>query len=194
MKKLLVLGLVLLMASTALAQVDPDPNGLGLFSDMGYMVRCSSAAGSTMLPLYLVASNISASGLAGWECQVRMTGSGAMFLSAVMAGQGPINLYTAPEFQVGLGVPMDFAPNLLLATITYFVLAPVPTTFAIGPIDHPQSIAGECVYADAADVGHLIPFQPPQGSWDLPAFVLNGVCDIVPVQEDTWGGVKGMFK
>lgn len=194
MKKWLVLGLVLLMASTAFAQVDPDPNGIGLYFDGAYMTRCGSAA-SGMLPLYLVASNLSTpGGLGGWEAMVTMNAPGLMFLSAVLAGQGPINLYTAPEFQVGLGVPMEFAPNLLLATINYFVMAGTPGTFYIGPIVHPQSIAGECCFADGADVGNLVPFQAPQGLWTLPAALLNTPCDLVPVQDNTWGGVKGMFK
>lgn len=195
MKKLLVLGLTLLMASTAMAQVDPDPNGIGLFFDMGtYTTRCGSAA-SGMLPLFLVASNIETpGGLGGWEAQVRLNGAGLMFLSAVLAGQGPINLYTAPEFQVGLGVPMDFAPNLLLATINYFVMAATPATFYIEPIAHAQSIAGECCFADGADVGNLVAFQAPQGLWSLPAALLNQDCGLVAAEDETWGGVKGMFK
>lgn len=200
MRRLLVLGLTLLMAGSAMAQVDPDPDGIGLFFDGAYTNRCGSAA-SGMLPLYLVASNLSngANGLAGWEAQVSFDGAGVMFLNALLAGQGPINLYTAPEFQVGLGLPMEAAPNLLLATINYFVMAPTPAYFRIHPIAHAQSIPGECIYADGIDVGDLRPFQHPQGvgpqgAWTLPAAILNAPCDVVAVEDDTWGGVKGMFK
>lgn len=193
MKRLLVLGLTLLMASNAMAQVDPDPNGIGLFFDTGYTNRCGTVAGG-MAAVYLVASNISMTGLAGWEVQVRAEGAGAMFLNATLAGQGPINLWVAPEFQVGLGVPMVAQPNLLLATLNYFVMAPSPVILKVGPTDHVQSIPGEACYADMVDVGILVKFQPPQGSWTLPAAILNGACDIVDAQEETWGGVKGMFR
>lgn len=194
MKKLLVLGLLLLMASTAMAQIDPDPNGIGVFFDQAGTIRCGQATGG-MLSVYVIASNISCpGGIGGWEANVTMNAPGLMYLSAVLAGTGPINLYTAPEFQVGLGVPMGYAPNMLLATVNYFVMAGTPGTFFVGPIVHPQSIPGAACYADGADVGHLVPFQPPQGLWTLPAALLNTPCGLVGADPATWGGVKGMFK
>ena len=200
MKKVLALvGLTLLMAVPASAQVDPDLNGLGIYFDLNtFEQRCSPTgpAPMTMLYVYLVASNIRPDlTMGGWECSVYHDVPGLSYLSTTVHGQGPINIMTPPDFMVGLGMWMDWAPYHHLATLQYFVMSNVPATWRVGPLRGTfQSIPGEACYADGIDPGILVPFQPPQGSWDLPAAKLYQVCDIVAVEDETWGGVKGMFK
>ncbi len=197
MKKLLFLtGLLLLVSGVAMAQVDPDPNGLGLYYDMGGTVRCQDGIAPGMKSLYLIATDITQPTLGGWECSISCDSPMWMFLSAVLAGTGPINLFTAPDFQVGLGIPMNNAPSLLLATINYFVQDMNPAALYIGPCSHPSTpLDPTPLYADGANVGILVPFQAVQGNWDLPvAFGNAGTCDIIAVENDTWGGVKGLYR
>ena len=195
MKKVLALvALTLLMASSVTAQVDPDAEGFGVFFDLDYTSRCTTLSATGLLNAYVVASNISRPTLGGWEGKVSIDNPNFMFMSATLAGSGPINMLTAPEFMVGLGVPMEAAPNLRLVTIVYYVMALQPANLFVGPCTSFQSIAGEACYADGADPGILVPFQAPAGSWLLPAAKVNQVCDIVAIEDETWGGVKGMFK
>ncbi len=199
MKKLLaLLGLALLVSSSAMAQVDPDPNGLGIYFDMAGTVRCESGIAPALKSVYLVATNITQPTLGGWEGHVYCDNAGWMFLSAVLAGTGPINLFTAPDFQVGLGVPMDAAPSMLLATVNYFPQNLDPAPFRLGPCQAPSLPDNPVpLYADGINVGILVPFQAPQGSFDLPVAYGNpagGTCDIVAVEDDTWGGVKSLYR
>lgn len=194
MKKLLVLaGLTLLMASNAMAQLDPDPNGLGVFFSNTLPNRCESAMPG-MKSMYLVATNISQTGIAGWECKVYCSNPMWMFLNVVYGGLGPINILTPPDFQVGLGVPMETTPFMVLATLNYFVQDMNAAYFRIGACSIPSTADAVPVYADAADVGNLIAFVSPQADWTLPVAMANVVCSITDVQENTWGGVKGLFK
>lgn len=197
MKKLLsVVGLIILVASVAQAQIDPDHNGLGVYFDQQGLIRCQNGVTPGMKSVYLIATNISQpGGIGGWECKVNNSNAMWMFLSATLAGVGPINLFTAPVFQVGLGVPMSPAPIMVLTTIQYFVQDMNPANFTISAIQYPSVPGVPAVYADGADVGNLVPFVSPQANWLLPvASANNPNCNIVGADPQTWGAVKGMFK
>ena len=198
-------GLILVSASPGLAQLDPEPDSIGLFFDEAYTFPCLCSDATGPFPLYLVASEIScAGGLAGWEAMVSLTpeSTGLFFLSATLSGTGPIMATTPPEFQVVLGVPMPQAPDLLLATLNYFATGPAAACFRIHPIRAP-SLPGECSYVDGAVVDRLVPFVPPN-TWLGPAAFLNTVhCQCphnlncegqVVTKVATWGAVKSMFR
>jgi hypothetical protein len=209
MRKSLITTLAVLaalaLASGASAQLPPPGQDLiGVYSnDFDGPTWANLNVASGMATVYLICSGVSATGVAGWEAQVYQDGTGAMFVSSVLQGQGPLNMLVPPEFMVGLGVPITESnigiPNAYsLAELTYFISAatPVylrvdrPVTFTSWPDDPGPG------YADPEDVGNLIRFYATSGDLATPVFGFNtGPMDPpIAVQDETWGGIKGLFR
>ncbi len=197
MKKLLsTLAIVALMAPIASAQLDPDPDGVGIYFDLGGNVNCDVAPVGAPLDTYLLLTNASAAaGVFGWECRIDYT-PGVYILAWTLQGSA-INAGTIPEFAVGIAVPLPWQPAIHLMTITVGVFAPDPIELWIFPLYLP-SIPGVPCYADGADPGNLIEMRqstggPPLG--DPPVCVINGDCpDPIPTEDATWGSVKNLYR
>ncbi len=186
--------LILLAAGTAGAQVDPEPDGLGIYFDPEATSICADYVGSGTLTTYLSATNVGQpGGVAGWEARLVTDTPDLLFLSAEVVGTGPINLFTAPDFQVGLGVPLACAPVLVLATVHYFVMVPGTVgSILVQPCSHP-SLPGVACYAAGQDPDLLVPFHSVTGGWDGPAARVNA-CGIIGARDDSWGGVKALYR
>jgi len=195
MKKLMLLvGMLLFVSNLASAQLDPDYNGLSVFFDAQTPVRCQMVP-TGLKTVYLVATNLSqVAGLSGWEGRVYCDNPAWMFLSATVHGNGPINILTPPDFMVGLYSPMESRPFMLLVSLQFFVQNLAPTPFRVGQCSSPSTPGAPC-YADGVDPGILVRFVSPAADWSLPVAWANSPdCNIVQIQDETWGGVKGMFK
>ncbi len=180
MRRLLVIAclaallLPLLSVRTAGALECQGPDLVALVFDNGEINKEVPDPGIQTVSLLLL--NPSAETIAGWELGVAVDHPEAwLFLSAMIWGQGPINLFVAPEFMVGLGVPYAPDPDgvLHLADLTYFVINTTRTDFFLHPIEY-ASVEGQIVYADGADVGNLVQMTPISGSFDLPVARANG--------------------
>lgn len=197
MKKLLLtMVLSLCLAGTAAAQIGWSADQIGIYFDEAGSQFCGVAGPSTMPQAYLVIKNAQY-GVAGWECQVAVVPpADGLVLSYNTLGTGPINIYTPPDFMVGLGVPFPRAGAVVVAAINLFVGGPDPWLFYVRALP-PQlrpSIPGYPAYAAAEDPDILSPLFVSSGDQALPVAQLNGDCAIVATQDDTWGGVKGMYR
>jgi hypothetical protein len=77
MKKLVVLLLVSLMATTAFAQIDPDTDMLGVYFDMGATDNCLTIGPSVPFFAYVTITNPSAPEVHGLEFGYNLVSTGA---------------------------------------------------------------------------------------------------------------------
>jgi len=197
MKKLLVLGLML-VATSAFAQTDPKSNSIGFyFDEMGINNALANAAPYTMVNAYLLATRITQSGgLSGWEAEVAVIPTPAVAPSYLLSGG--INVLTAPIFQVGMATALPYAPAMKLLTVSILNFG-TPFDLAVGPCT-PSSFGGLCPgYADGADPGLLIGLTP---SCSIPVpgrpyfYLVAWFMKIIPdaAENDSWGCVKGLYR
>ncbi len=205
MKKLLIALLAamasLALCSAAIALPAPGDDIIGLYTESDGSGFAHYEGAGPQVAVYIVYSGLStpSGGLSGWETNVEQVGGGIMFLNATLLGTGAINLFQAPVFQVGLGVPMTTpGPDgtFAVASLNYFVTNPTdPTTLLLNAIPNtswPEDPGPG--YADAENVGILQRCTPSSGSQTDPSFGFWTGPLAIPAEEATWGGVKGMYR
>lgn len=195
MKKLLAVFAVALIASGAMAQVDSDPDGLGVYFDVnGMTYETATVAPFSPVSAYLLLTNPSApAGVSGWEAVVNVNG-GAVGASWVLAAG--LNVTAAPVFQVGIGTgaaALPAAPAVLLATWTGYIMAPTDVVeFVVMPagVSFPDSPG----YAAGDDETDLIPLQVSSGyPYGAACAIINGT-GVVANEDLTFSNVKNMFQ
>ena len=142
MKKVLALGLLsLFVASGAMAQVDPDPDGIGIYFDTDATVYCVEGVFPGQYGpgfVYLVITNPTiAAGVAGYECYLEVTGP-AFVLDWGYQGAA-INAATPPDFAVGLASPLVPVNNaVVLLDMTVFLTGVDPVHWRVLPSTNPS--------------------------------------------------------
>jgi hypothetical protein len=201
MKKLLAtLAIVCFAASAVWAQVDPDPNGIGIFFDLEGSVVCETAGtGSTVFAYVAITNATAAGGISGWEAHVTMNPdplpAGYYILGWTLYGDG-LNLFAPPDFVVGMGSPLPWSPAIEVLQMQIGVFgAPACVEFGLRPADQP-SHPGYMVYVDALDFTNIVDLQYSAGAdYNAPAAMLNCVdCLVVQEETNTWGGVKALYQ
>jgi hypothetical protein len=183
-----------LCAAALLAVLPALPAGatdeIGLFFDTQAEQPCLEAGSFTTLATYLILVQPSASsGVSGWECAVRY--DNATFTSCTLAGTA-LNVFQAPDFQVGLSPSLPWAQDVLLAQLNFVSGGAGPVRFYVEPCRIP-SIPGTPVYADGADPSILLPMAPRTlGGGSGPVAGVN-LPECTP-ESATWGQVKTTFR
>ncbi len=196
MKKLIALATLapLLLSLPAPAQVDQDPDGLGMYFDTDATQYCLEYVGGEV-SAYVILTNCSEpTSIAGWECHVTYTiPPGNYELGWWLNTIGGENVSAAPDFQVGLPSAMPYSPAILLAVYRMLIYVPDPIVFYVGPCNSP-TIPGYPAYAVGGDPGRIKPMYVVSGSYDLPVAQLNGVCSVIATEHTTFGHIKAMFR
>lgn len=137
-------------------------NLVGLFFDSEFTQSDAFIGVPGVLDAHLVLMNpTDLSGLSGWECQLQISGT-SILIGATLMGQS-VNVGVSPEFIVGLGEPLPWAPNIHLATFLFFVLDPgSETALFLMPTNTP-SIPDQMVWL-SADYNNMLPMTPHTGS------------------------------
>ncbi len=138
---------------------------LGIFWDADYTGNVTYViASNTLFDGHLVLSNPSTGGgVAGWECDIDLTGS-AVFTNWALQGDA-INLGTGTEFVVGLASPLPYTNQALLADFQVLVLEldyEQPILFSVAPIRTP-SVADQMSWIPGSNPEALLPMQPVTG-------------------------------
>ncbi len=189
--------IVLALAGTALAQLDPDEDGIGIYFD-------PSAAGSNCVFLapgphrcFVVITHPTAqeAGVGGWEAKITI--DGPAFITSTHYEPNSINFLSPPEYLVGIGVPLYnpyMYPAVVVAYFDYILLDDqVPVYWYIdGVYRHSLPERIPC-YLDGDDYNIIIPLQQPTGGPDIPVASINGEC-AVPSEDVTWGSVKSLYR
>ena len=94
MKKLVVILSCLLMASSAFAVADADPDGIGIWFDLTADTNYVDAPVYAQVMTYLIISNPTTNSIAGWECSLVFDMVGLSVLGCWMYNGSAFNVLT----------------------------------------------------------------------------------------------------
>ena len=198
MKKLLAFTAILALSTVAMAQLDPDPDGMGIYFDMDATITCvENDPGMAPVEVYLLLTNPSGPTVGAWECDIPEDVEAYIAGIWVMANDG-LNTGSGTEYQVGLGlVPFPVEGNVFLLASRSMLFLGLETdhaVFSLGGVAGSQSFpGGEPGYL--VDLGILVPCQVPFGVLGGETAWVNmpGSCNIVANDDMTWGEVKSLY-
>lgn len=198
MKKLVVLLALGLMATSAFAAIDPDPNSIGVYFDTAANVVTTSATPSVPFNAYIIITNPTAD-VSGFECSYQFGAmAGTAFRLASTLPAGSINLGNADDlyagdYYVGFASPQPQAEAVVVVSWQFLLLvAQNDVTFKIGPSPTPSIDNG----LPAVELGGVIaPLGISTGDPTLPCAVVNPVAlDVVSTEDTNFGNVKALFR
>jgi hypothetical protein len=194
--------LLILVAGPATAQIDPWPDGVGIYFDESGNDPCEDVPVGLVTTYLIVTKPTVLTGVSGWECRITYDGP-ISILAYTMRGLC-INVLEPPQFMVGMGIPHPYSPAIVLMDLTIYVSdITLEGRIFVHPTFNPSMVvAGEGVpcYAAGDDPAHLIPLQIIMGfdnsGDERPVCYLNkehGSCNTIPTVTRTWGGVKALY-
>nr|MEE4269549.1 hypothetical protein [Candidatus Krumholzibacteria bacterium] len=169
MKKLLVLVLTMVMATSAFAVIDSDPNSVGIYFDLtADTVQLGNVAPNSQVPVYFILTNPDFAELNGFELSYTVEGGSYFALSHVFENPQALNIGdpVAGVFIVGYGVPTMTTEATLLMTATILYLGGDPLVFTLSGTE-PSSMgnpllpgllgANSVIYlgGDSTDIGNI---------------------------------------
>ncbi len=194
-----------LMTHLASAQIDPDPNGIGLYFDEEATIYCLQAPVGSELTAYLCLTRITAaSGVSRWEATIEVSYPSAV-LTWNLRGQA-VNATEIPEFVVQLADPLPWQPSLVVLEMRIRVMTEHPLAFRIHPVSDPSvtdTLHPLPAYAAGTDptdfrtLGYSWGWDPVTGTpfW---CAVINpvGDCSEAPAEREpsSWGTIKALYR
>lgn len=181
--------ILMLLATPCLAQLDPDPDSIGVYFDLAATQVVTTAPVGGEVAAYLIATNPSqAGGLAMWEGRVQASGAYAVVWGGPTSGFNvAMNMPGGNGFSFTVfGEPplQQLAPLTVLA---HLWIVPMEE----GAID---LLLGSTTYR-LEDI-YMSPdylLYPSSGSLDLPVASINGDPPVA-AEVATWGEVKSLFR
>ncbi len=203
MKKLVVLLLATLVATSSFAVIDPDDDMMGIYFDRNADDNCLTVGPSVLINVYIILTNTTAPAINAYELGLTVavpTGmEGSIFRMASAIADGVVsgvdvgtNGPLGGDYIVGLGLSLPAQPALILHSFQYMLLAAMPVEFYIGASSIP-SIAGVYPVVQNAEGSILMQVGQSTGGPDIPVATINGEC-VVGVEEASFGSVKSLFR
>lgn len=192
MKKLVVLMMAMLVASSAFAIVDPDNDMMGVYFDMNAdMVCVEGAAPYSNHVAYLVLTNPTFDALYGYEAGLDIMGP-AILLTNVFANPQALNVGDNTNQIVGFGAPTMTEPVTLLATmeLLYTAVDGTPVEIHLHGTE-PSSMDPMYPVVLLAD-GELRSYGISAA--DGLVAQINGTCGVVATEEMSFDNVKSLYR
>jgi hypothetical protein len=198
MKKLVIFLMISVMASSAFAVVDPDPDMLGIYFDTNADDNCLTIAANVPFFAYAIMTNPTVPGVEafefGYENVVPVGFETLIFQLAATLPAGAIDVGEgtpiAGNVIAGLATPVPAQPATILVTWQYLLLAQMPVEMYL-TASNPSSIPGGLPVIQAE--GTLRQVGLSTGGPDFPVATINTGC-AVATESDTWGGVKSLYR
>lgn len=198
MKKLVVLLMVSLMATSAFALADEDANSIGVYFDAAGDNNSIMTTPGVNFNMYFILANPTVPALDAFEFAYQIVAPPGAEFSLVRFGtttSWPLNAGDASQTLVGTylaaaGTPVPTSQATVLTNWLMGCFAPTAVyNVFISPLSTP-SIPG--AMAIAYD-GVKYPAGPSTGGYENPVAVINGGA---PVSEEvsSFGGVKALFR
>ncbi len=195
MKRMILLVALLSVAAggEAVAQIDPDADGIGIYADQTAMVNTITAAPGVPVEAYLVLTRPSGpTGMQAWEAKLIIPDNVTIW-GWNIPGTGWLNVGSPPEFTVAYPeVPQPPALTQVLMTFIIMVADDSPAQFYIthtainsGGYDLP-------VCLDGSDLDKKIPLHPWPDGTTQPSFTINS--GLVAAESDSWTRVKTLYR
>jgi len=187
---------VMAIGGMALAQLDPDDDGIGIYFDPCACVNCVPMEPGPQQG-YIVITHPTAqrAGVGGWEARIWLTGP-AIVTNTTFQGNS-LNFLSPPEYLVGIQIPLYnpfMYPAVVVATFDFQLLDDTePVNWWIDSIYRHSLPDPVPAYLDGDDYNIIIPLQQPTGGPGIPVATINGDC-AVPSEAVTWGEVKSLYR
>lgn len=186
---------VALLCGNSFAQLDPDDDGIGVYFNPCACNNCVTFDTGPQTAFLVITHPTSPLGVAGWECRMWLEGP-ALLTGMDLQGQ-EINIGTAPDYVVGTVDPQvnPFTyPAIVVAVISFYITdISNPVTFWIDGTRFHSLPDRVPAYLDGADIEIIKELRQSTGGKDFPVATVNGDC-AVAVEQETWGGVKALFR
>ena len=203
MKKLVVLLLASLVATSAFAVIDPDPDSMGVYFDNTGENNCFTATPNVPFFAYLILANPTAPEIyayeLGMDVMVPAGMEGMVFRLASNIADGAVsgvdvgeNGALGGDYIVGLAAPLPATDALVLHSWQYMLLSVFPVEIYIGASSAP-SIDGPWPVVQNAQGSILYQTALSTGGPDFPVATVNTDC-VVGVEEASFGSVKSLFR
>ena len=188
-----------LLSTSAFAQLDPGPDGIGVYADMGGMVN-SVIQEEGLLEVQLLLMGCTAeSGIQAWEAAIWCDGC-LIFLGHQLPYEG-FNVATLPDIMVGVTIgvdndPIAQEPIMHLTTLQFLVTGPEEGNIYVKPVSYFEGSGSMGNYLPAyaiADSDQLFAMYPSSGSGNLPVFRVNGEAPVATTSS-TFDGVKALYR
>ena len=203
MKKLVVILLASLVATSAFAVIDPDPDMIGIYFDTNADNNCLTIGASTPFFAYVVTTNptpqlINAYEF-GFENRMPAGMGGMLFMLSSGFGSGAaagvdVGAHTplGGDYIVGLAASLTTSPATILHTFNYMLLAPTTIEMFLFQSSKP-SIEGTFPVLQNATGSILYTVGQSTGGFDVPVATVNLPC-VVGVEDVSFGSVKSLFR
>jgi hypothetical protein len=186
-----------MIAAGAQAQIDPDPDGIGIYFDEGATEHCLfTSVPYQPVTAYLCVTNLSEPlGLDGWEATVIVEGEGLLTPVWTVLHNGT-NFLVPPAFAVGYSYDdCPQGPVIVLIRIDAVVADPsLPVSFRIDAAPTPSIPGHDPVWEPCTGWWFLFPLHQSSGSHLLPVATVNLPDCAVPNAVSTWGAVKALYE
>ncbi len=199
MKKLLVLVMISLMATSAFAVIDEDPDMLGVYFDANADQNQLTVDPGVQFYAYVMITNPSEAevwGLEfGYDVVVPAGMEGSFFRLNNILPAGSVDLGNSSDklsgdYVAGLAEFLPGVPATTFVTWEFLLLAPMTMEIYLGPAGIQSIQDGLPAY----EYGGLIKsLGLSTGGVDTPVAVVNGIGPIA-VETATFGGVKSLFR
>lgn len=197
MKKIaLVIFLASLMAGNAVAQLDPDDDGIGVYFDPCACVNCLTLEAGEHLGYLVITHPTSPTGVGGWEAAVWAEGP-AFIIEWELLGDA-INVATREnEFIVGVAEPLynPYSFPAVVVAIMHLLIVDTaePVNFYIDGIYFHSLPEKQPAYLDGADYDIIKKLQQSTGGAGFPVATINGEC-AVATESTTFDGLKALYR
>jgi len=205
MKKLVVLLLVSLMAGSAFAVTDPDPDMIGIYFDLNANDNCKVIGPSIPFNAYLILTNTTAPAVSAYEVgytNVVPSGMESMLfrLASTIANGAVSGLdlgdssdILAGDHIVGLAAPLQAGPATVLHAWQFMILSPDLTMEMFIGAASQSSLPGTFPVILNASDSTLFTAGQSTGGIDTPVATVNLPC-VVGVEDASFGSVKSLFR
>ena len=194
MKKMIILWMALLMASSTFAMVDTDPDMMGMYFDEDADLPClDGATPYSTHTLFLIITNPSFELLFGWEAGYDLLGSAQVLSTGLPPEQLPLDVGGNPgNHIVGFGEPMIMGPvnTVAVMMVLYTDTESSPVDFMLHGAD-PGSLPGDLPVVLLAD-GVLMTLG--LSAEDGLVAQINGGCQVVATENLSFDGIKSLYR
>jgi len=189
---LLVIGLA---TNPASAQIDPGPNGLGVYFDQDATVVMAEIGAEEYVTGYLIVTNPTEAGsMMWWQCAVCMDNGYPLVMTVhgfnVLSGGMPFS--PCAGFAVSDGPPIGGIT--ILAEMDFLLQEAGIANITVVSLEESEELLGGMFYSTSPGYQDpVFPFHPSSGSESLPVARINGEPPVAEV-DVTWGSVKALYR
>ncbi len=201
MKIVFAVLLMILLAGSAGAVVDPDPNSLGVYFDLNGDVNYLDVAPDIEFWAYVTLTNPTWDHVQAFELGYELIVPSGMEsrIFRLADTMPPTAMYDDElssglrgDYYVGLGHPYPASEATILVKWLFLTLDPMTIEFYLGPTSFPSVPDGLPAIMNSDNV--IIPVGISSGDVNLPVAEVNTGHQPVAAENAAWGKVKSLFR